>query len=77
MLEKLGDLRTLAGTCLADNNEDRTCLDEIQQGLAVFGNGKEGCGFVERGDKCGAEIKVGHDEKPGRRKGKKMRQPRK
>jgi hypothetical protein len=64
MLEELGDLRTLAGACLADNNENRACLDQIQQSLSVFGNGQEGCRFVESRDKGGTEIKFGHAEWP-------------
>ncbi len=60
MLKKLGDLRTLAGACLAHNNEDWACLDEIKEGLAVFGDGQESCWFVKSGNKGCPEIKVGH-----------------
>ena len=67
MLEILGDLRALAGACLAHNNEDWTCLDEIQEGLAVFGDGQESRWFVKSRDKGGPEIKVGHYRQPNPR----------
>lgn len=38
MLEKLGDLRTLARACLAHDNQDGICLDKVQERLTMFGN---------------------------------------
>jgi hypothetical protein len=38
MFEKLRDLRTLTGACLAHDNEDWVCLDKVQEGLTMFGN---------------------------------------
>lgn len=60
MLEKLGDLRTLARACLAHDNQDGICLDKVQEGLTVFGNRQQCCWFVECRDKSRPKIKVRH-----------------
>jgi hypothetical protein len=66
ILEELGYLRALPGSCLAHNDGDWVCLDEVQESLSMFGNRQESCWFVESRDKGCTKIKVGHIERPER-----------
>jgi hypothetical protein len=58
MLEELGDLRALAGACLAHDDGDRVCLHEVKQSLAVFGNRQQSSWLVEGRDECCTEVEV-------------------
>jgi hypothetical protein len=58
-LKELGDLRTLSGTSLTDDNGDRMRFDRVQQRLAMFGDGQKCRWLVQGGNETRVKSKIG------------------